>query len=138
MKGYMILSKWYDGSVHRTEHLDELPPRAKRFRGAVGTLRREGVEWLQFSRLRITITPKVAFPTFFVRTGLQAVGVYGPDTGVVLETKVGVDKAASGYLVWVGPKKYLYENTLDEVKMVTASQMSSALAILRKKLRAPP
>ena len=112
---FPILSARYSDTIWQTEKLIGVPNKAKATQKVVSALQKEGVDWIDFSR--IGIIPKTRFS---INVGLQSVGSY-KDSYIIFETKVGVGQASAGYLTAFSPKAHIKED-------VGATQTSSTRA----------
>ncbi len=102
---YPILSHVYQDNIFVVEKFDAIPGRAKATGRVIEELTKMGVEWIQFSQLKMIPPHKYELGSYQhpkVNSGLQAVGRY-KDLGVIYETKVGVGNPSAGFIVWVGP-----------------------------------
>lgn len=113
------LSVCYDESVVVIEKLQDLPPTAKAFINMRDVLGQRGVKWTSYCRVQskkyaqgraavkgkqgddLQIKPGMFAHIGKVVSGLQATGNYRGQP-VIIETKVGVSKASSGYLYQFG------------------------------------
>jgi len=122
---FPILSRSYAHNIFNVELLSEIPGRAKSFKYVVNLLEDDGVKWIEFSRLKM-------FPPleYKVNTGIQAVGSYGDNLMIILETKVGVGSASFGYLGWVGKK-----SDIDNADGATYTSSNAAYQVLLRKIK---
>ncbi len=126
---YPILSHKFEDNIYDVERLDGIPTRARATGRVIAELAERGVEWIQFSQLKLIPPDKYAIGSGQhqkVNSGLQAVGKY-KSIGIIYETKVGVRNPSAGFIIWVGP--------FSDIQQATGSIFGSSGAALKDILR---